>query len=127
MLPQKHRMLELLSAFRSCAPNASFVNLYGPTEGTIYCTAYQIPTTSCKHHNGMIAIGKPFNGTDILIMDSNETTVSTGETGELWISGKQIMNGYWNSPEKTQECLIKGIDGKIYYKTGDLLSVRCRW
>ena len=94
--------VELLSAFRSCAPNASFVNLYGPTEGTIYCTAYQIPTTSCKHHNGMIAIGKPFNGTDILIMDSNETTVSTGETGELWISGKQIMNGYWNSPEDSQ-------------------------
>ena len=30
--------VELLSAFRSCAPNASFVNLYGPTEGTIYCT-----------------------------------------------------------------------------------------
>ena len=32
-------------------------NLYGPTEGTIYCTAYRIPVTSCKHHNGMTAIG----------------------------------------------------------------------
>jgi D-alanine--poly(phosphoribitol) ligase subunit 1 len=29
---------ELLDAFRKCVPNASFINLYGPTEGTIYCT-----------------------------------------------------------------------------------------
>lgn len=115
--------VELLSAFRACAPNASFVNLYGPTEGTIYCTAYPIPNTLCKHHNGMIAIGKPFAGIDVLIMDSNATPVSTGETGELWISGMQVMNGYWNSPEKTQECLTEGPDGKIYYKTGDLCQI----
>lgn len=115
--------VELLSAFRACAPNASFVNLYGPTEGTIYCTAYPIPNTLCKHHNGMIAIGKPFAGIDVLIMDSNATPVSTGETGELWISGMQVMNGYWNSPEKTQECLTEGPDGKIYYETGDLCQI----
>ena len=115
--------VELLSAFRACAPNASFVNLYGPTEGTIYCTAYPIPNTLCKHHNGMIAIGKPFAGIDVLIMDSNATPVSKGETGELWISGMQVMNGYWNSPEKTQECLTEGPDGKTYYKTGDLCQI----
>ena len=115
--------VELLSAFRACAPNASFVNLYGPTEGTIYCTAYQIPTTSCKHHNGMIAIGKPFEGVDALIMDNNGIPVATGETGELWISGRQVMNGYWNAPEKTKECLIEGTDGKTYYKTGDLCQI----
>ena len=115
--------VELLSAFRACAPNASFVNLYGPTEGTIYCTAYQIPTTSCKHHNGMIAIGKPFEGVDALIMDNNGIPVATGETGELWISGRQVMNGYWNAPEKTKECLIEGTDGRTYYKTGDLCQI----
>ena len=115
--------VELLSAFRACAPNASFVNLYGPTEGTIYCTAYQIPTTSCKHHNGMIAIGKPFEGVDALIMNNNGIPVATGETGELWISGRQVMNGYWNTPEKTKECLIEGTDGRTYYKTGDLCQI----
>lgn len=112
--------VELLSAFRTCAPNAAFVNLYGPTEGTIYCTAYSIPTASCKHHNGMIAIGKPFYGTDVLIMDDLGNPVSTGETGELWISGGQVMKGYWQSPEKTRECLAETADGKIFYKTGDL-------
>ena len=112
--------VELLSAFRRCAPNASFVNLYGPTEGTIYCTAYQIPASACKHHNGMAAIGKPFYGIDAVIMDSNATPLPTGETGELWISGNQVMSGYWNNPEKSRECLVQTADGKTYYKTGDL-------
>ena len=53
---------DLLQRFRGCAPNAEFVNLYGPTEATIYCTAYRIPPESCKQHNGMIAIGRPFSG-----------------------------------------------------------------
>lgn len=112
--------VELLSAFRKCAPNASFVNLYGPTEGTIYCTAYQIPATSCKHHNGMAAIGRPFYGIEVRIMDDDSRPLPAGETGELWISGNQVMSGYWNSPEKTRECLVETSGGKTYYKTGDL-------
>ncbi|ADV42936.1 amino acid adenylation domain-containing protein [Bacteroides helcogenes] len=112
--------VELLSAFRKCAPNASFVNLYGPTEGTIYCTAYPIPMVSCKHHNGMIAIGKPFDGVNTLIMSDDSHLLSPGETGELWISGKQVMKSYWNSPQKSKESLVETADGKIYYKTGDL-------
>ena len=81
-------------------PQCLFINLYGPTEGTIYCTAYRIPVTSCKHHNGMVAIGKPFEGIDALIMDADGRPLPTGETGELWISGNQVMGGYWNAPEK---------------------------
>lgn len=115
--------VELLSAFRSCVPNAELVNLYGPTEGTIYCTAYPIPQTSCKHHNGMAAIGKPFYGIDILIMDENGHPLSSGQTGELWISGEQVMDGYWNSPDKSKECLVEFPNGKRYYKTGDLCFI----
>ena len=111
---------ELLGAFRKCVPNASFINLYGPTEGTIYCTAYRIPVTSCKHHNGMTAIGRPFEGIDALIMDNDGRPLPTGETGELWISGNQVMGGYWNAPEKNGECLVETANGKVYYKTGDL-------
>lgn len=112
--------IELLSAFRKCAPNARFMNLYGPTEGTIYCTAYPIPATACKHHHGMAAIGKPFDGIDTLIMDEEGKPLPAGETGELWINGDQIMAGYWNAPDKSKECLVQVPDGKIYYRTGDL-------
>lgn len=112
---------ELLSRFRVCAPNASFVNLYGPTEGTIYCTAYHIPSHgTCKQHNGMIAIGKPFAGIDVLITDDDGNSVSQGSDGELWISGKQVMKGYWKDKEKSALSIVKASDGKTYYKTGDI-------
>lgn len=112
---------ELLSRFRACAPNASFVNLYGPTEGTIYCTAYHIPGQgTCKQHNGMIAIGRPFDGVDVLITDDDGNSVPQGADGELWISGLQVMNGYWKDEEKSALCMVKASDGKTYYKTGDV-------
>ena len=113
---------DLLQRFRACAPNAEFVNLYGPTEATIYCTAYRIPPEGCKQHNGMIAIGHPFTGIDTMIMDENETPVQTGEQGELWVSGEQVMRGYWQDEEKSRQVFAR-FNGKKYYKTGDLCSV----
>jgi acyl-CoA synthetase (AMP-forming)/AMP-acid ligase II len=71
-------------------------------------------------NNGMTAIGRPFEGIDALIMDNDGRPLPTGETGELWISGNQVMGGYWNAPEKNGECLVETANGKVYYKTGDL-------
>lgn len=113
----------LLDDFRECVPNAAFVNLYGPTETTIYCMSYTIPKTACKHHNGMVAIGRPFDGISICIMDDNGNPVAQGGQGELWVSGEQVMSGYWNAPEKSKVCLVKTEDGKVYYKTGDLCQI----
>lgn len=71
---------------------------------------YSLPDTDhlCKHHNGMIAIGKPFEGVDALIMDNNGIPVATGETGELWISGRQVMNGYWTLLKRLKNASSKG-------------------
>ena len=113
---------DLLQRFRACAPNAEFVNLYGPTEATIYCTAYRIPPEGCKQHNGMIAIGHPFTGIDTLIMDEKEIPMQTGEQGELWVSGEQVMRGYWQDEDKSRQAFAR-FNGKVYYKTGDLCSV----
>ena len=112
--------VNLLHEFRPCIPNATVVNLYGPTEATIYCTSYVIPTEGVKHHNGMAAIGKPFQGMDYMIASPSGKPLPTGETGELWIAGPQLMNGYWCAPEKTAECFVTDSSGKLYYRTGDL-------
>jgi len=111
---------ELLERFRDSAPNAEFVNLYGPSEATIYCTYYRIPSQNCKHYNGMIAIGKPFDGMEIMIVDEDGNSLPTDQMGELWVSGPQVMNGYLNDPKKSALALIQAVDGKTYYKTGDL-------
>ncbi len=111
----------LLQRFRSCAPNADFINLYGPTEATIYCTAYRIPPGGCKQHNGMVAIGRPFAGINAMIMDEKGMPVPAGEQGELWVSGEQIMQGYWQDKDRSRQVFAR-FNGKKYYKTGDLCS-----
>ena len=112
--------VNLLEEFRSCIPNAIVINLYGPTEATIYCTSYVIPPEGAKHHNGMAAIGKPFQGMDYMIVSHSGKQLPAGETGELWIAGPQLMRGYWCAPEKTAECFVTDPSGKLYYRTGDL-------
>lgn len=115
--------VQLLESFRSCIPNARIVNLYGPTEATIYCTSYTVPTVDCKHHHGMVAIGKPFPGMTVRLMDEQECDVPVGEMGELWVSGPQVMEGYWHDTEKTQACMSRDESGKMYYHTGDLCRI----
>lgn len=110
--------IDLIEAFRPCAPHAEFINLYGPTEGTIYCTSYKLPATDCKNHNGMVAIGRPFNGITFCIADDEGNELPAGQEGELWISGGQVTAGYWKAPEKTAEAMVN-VGGTRFYKTGD--------
>lgn len=112
--------VNLLDEFRPCIPNASVVNLYGPTEATIYCTSYIIPAEGAKHHNGMAAIGKLFQGMDYMIASPSGKQLPAGETGELWIAGPQLMSGYWCAPDKTAGCFVTNSSGRLYYRTGDL-------
>jgi non-ribosomal peptide synthetase component F len=113
--------VDTLERFRHCAPNAQFVNLYGPTEGTIYCTVYHIPSTGqIKQYNGMTAIGRPLKNVDIRLVDEKGNCVPIGEQGELWICGPQVMSGYWKDERKTATALFRDPSGKIFYKTNDI-------
>jgi len=49
-------------------------------------------------------------------INEKEEEVPAGETGELWIKGPNIFQGYLNNPEGTKSSLTE--DG--YYKTGDV-------
>lgn len=112
--------VSILSDFRICIPHATVVNLYGPTEATIYCTSYVIPREHAKHQNGMAIIGKPFEDMDAMIMDEQGRPVGDGQTGELWVSGEQVMDGYWHDEANSATSLVRYTDGKVYYKTGDI-------
>ena len=100
------------------ALGADFLNR---SNSSIYCTCYRIPASDkCKHYNGMVAIGKPFPGIRAIIADEEGNELPQGETGELWVSGRQVMKGYLDDPEKSALVLIHRPDGQIYYRTGDL-------
>ncbi|MCJ8271618.1 MAG: AMP-binding protein, partial [Psychrosphaera sp.] len=61
-------------------------------------------------------IGVPVPSTDISIRDDAGQVVANGETGELCAKGPQVMAGYWNNPQATEEAMTA--DG--YFKTGDI-------
>ena len=62
-------------------------------------------------------IGIPVPGTDIKIVDEEENELPIGQSGELCVKGPQVMKGYWQREEATQETMTK--DGE-WLKTGDV-------
>ena len=67
-------------------------------------------------------IGLPLPDTDIKIVDIETGTreLPIGEAGELCISGPQVMKGYWNRPEETQNALRPDAAGRVWFHTGDV-------
>jgi amino acid adenylation domain-containing protein len=124
--------VQLARAWHRAAPQAIVENLYGPTEVTITCTAFQLPKSVEKWpstKNGTVPIGTPHRGLEIVIDDAG----SPGTKGELCVRGRQRLAGYL-SPSDDQGRFVrvdgaKGIaptspsapDG--YYRTGDIVSL----
>lgn len=65
------------------------------------------------------SVGLPLPGTAIKIVDPVSLgTLPMGESGLILVSGPQLMLGYLNAPEKTDDVLCQ-LDGLTWYKTGD--------
>ena len=110
--------------WRAALPEATFTNLYGPTEGTGMCCYYRVDRDF--EDGEAIPIGRPFDNTDILLLDEDdhEVTKESGEQGEICIRGTSLTLGYMNNPEKTAEAftlnpLQKGWP-ELIYRTGDI-------
>lgn len=95
--------------------HAKIYNMYGPTETTIWSTISEL--TDKKS----VDIGKPIDGTQILIVDEDLNLVPEGETGEICIAGKGLAKVYINNTLLTNEKFIElpePINNRIY-RTGD--------
>ncbi|HJV83229.1 long-chain fatty acid--CoA ligase [Noviherbaspirillum sp.] len=65
-------------------------------------------------------LGIPYLNVDSRIVDPvTLKEVPQGETGEIWIHGPQVFQGYWNDPKKTAEAFAE-LDGKRFFRSGDL-------
>jgi long-chain acyl-CoA synthetase len=61
-----------------------------------------------------IGSGEPATGTYVS---------SQGQAGELWVSGTHVMSGYLKDPEQTAKVLVTDVNGRVWYRTGDLFSI----
>ena len=65
------------------------------------------------------SVGMPLPGTAIRIINPQTLeTLKQGEDGLILVGGHQVMVGYLNDEDKTNEVIVE-IDGIRWYKTGD--------
>lgn len=118
VMPMKH-----LNQWREYLPEATFVNLYGPTEITCNCTYFVVEG---KYDSGeILPIGIPFPNEKVFLLDEENQLVENSEvTGEICVSGTALSLGYYNSPEQNEKAFVQNpLNTKYFeriYRTGDL-------
>jgi natural product biosynthesis luciferase-like monooxygenase protein/amino acid adenylation domain-containing protein len=102
---------------------ARVVNMYGPTETTIWSATHRL-----ENESNTVPIGRPIANTDIYILDSNLQSQPVGVPGELFIGGEGVARGYLNRPELTAERFIRHPFSPDFtarlYRTGDVARYR---
>lgn len=119
---------ELIKTLYEKYSNLKIVNLYGPTETTMF-TTYKIIGKKELEDN-YTTIGKPIYANRALILNKSEEIMPIGISGELCIyedefSSQNIADGYLNKIEETNKKFKKIYDPLIdkdirIYKTGDI-------
>ncbi|MEO1619423.1 MAG: amino acid adenylation domain-containing protein, partial [Cyanobacteria bacterium J06632_3] len=119
----------LAQSHHEMLPAVALYNEYGPSEASVWCTAYRIPATLPP---GPIAIGWTIPNTQIYLLNEQKQPVPIGAVGEIFIVGEGVSKGYLNQPEKTEKAFGEIAIGnwgeqaetaftrRIAYRTGDL-------
>ena len=86
---------------------------YGLTEAS---PAVCINRLDLEDFNG--AIGLPLPSTEVKVCNENGDTCAINTPGELCVKGPQVMQGYWNRPDETNNILKDN-----WLNTGDLAQM----
>ncbi|MDB6033840.1 MAG: amino acid adenylation protein [Verrucomicrobiales bacterium] len=106
-------------------PPRRLLNVYGPTETTTYATWHLV--RDLPEGATHVPIGRPIANTTVYVLDSLMQPTPIGVTGEVYIGGDGLAQGYLNRPELTAARFVKDPFSSEpqarLYRTGDL----ARW
>ena len=102
---KKESILQIINLF----PKANFYTYYGLTEASR--STFLLFN---KNKNKLESVGKPAPGVEIKILDDDGKSVSTNQTGEIFIKGDHVIKNYWNNSKADES-----IENR-WLKTGDL-------
>lgn len=109
-----------MKIFKDSNSELRFLHVYGPTEGTVFSSAYEIERVL-----EIIPIGRPIANTKLYILNAHQQLTPVGIPGELYIGGKGVARGYLNRAELTRERFIQNPFSSNpedrLYRTGDLV------
>ncbi len=111
----------LVKQWRTVAPEAEIVNLYGPTETTMAKCFYRVPEDVLP---GAQPVGRPLPQTQALVLSENGRLCGVNEPGEIVIRTPFRTRGYLNRPEENQTRFVpnpfRDDPDDVLYRTGDL-------
>ncbi|TCV59961.1 non-ribosomal peptide synthetase [Pseudomonas fluorescens] len=117
---------EHLQRIRAAFSPSLFFNAYGPTETVVMPLASLAPE-QLEEGAASVPIGSVIGARVAYILDADLALVPPGATGELYVGGAGLAQGYHQRPGMTAERFVAdpfAIDGGRLYRTGDLVRQR---
>jgi steroid-24-oyl-CoA synthetase len=102
---------ELVRRIEQLFPGRTPSNGYGLTETSSVTTL----NAGVDYRQKPDSVGAPVAVVDVRVVDEAGNDLPTGEVGELWIQGPNVVKGYWNKPEATEAAFGDG-----WFRSGDL-------
>ena len=119
----KPELRKLHAAFGS---RSLLVNVYGPTECTCICSAWDVRAEDLADDDGFVTLGQVAANFSMLVLEEGRQ-VAPGSTGELCLLGPQVGLGYVNDPERTARAFspnpLNARWNEPMYRTGDLVRL----
>ncbi|WP_068618326.1 non-ribosomal peptide synthetase [Paenibacillus tuaregi] len=111
---------ETLELYTKVNPEIRIINGYGPTETTVCSNMYTYKPGA--YRGGYVPIGGPMHNVEIYIFGYGGQLAPVGVSGELYIAGSGLSDGYVNKPETTAERFLPHPyrEGHFMYRTGDI-------
>ncbi|HEX8474329.1 MAG TPA: amino acid adenylation domain-containing protein, partial [Pyrinomonadaceae bacterium] len=108
--------LDLPHKMNEVFPSAQIWIGYGPTEASIICANFVVPTDRPMQQH---LIGRPLANVEIRVYDRNQQLVPVGVPGEIFIGGSGVTRGYLHRDALTKEKFVT-INGRRFYRSGDV-------
>jgi acyl-CoA synthetase (AMP-forming)/AMP-acid ligase II len=127
---------ELLERVKPILPDAEMIAIYGSTEAEPIAHAHGgevLAKRSEMRHHGGIFVGREVPDINLLLIRPTRGPISVepgasiadwavadGTAGEVVVAGDHVNREYFRNPDAFAENKIRGEDGRVWHRTGDV-------